>query len=105
MRLLNPAATTPMIITSDASSSMTVDALAQSLPAIRQPAQHLLLKDCSVHGALFAYGTHHIAPEDRPSAFREACRVLKPGCRVVIQDFEENTPTARWYSEFLDRYT
>lgn len=96
---------TPTIITSDVSPSMIVDAISQSIPAIREPAQALLFKDRSLDGIIFAYGTHHILPEKRLQAIKEAWRVLKPGCRVIIQDFEEGSLTCRWYSEVLDKYT
>lgn len=105
IRLLQPAEQTPTLLTSDASALMVADALAQSLPAIRQTAQFMLLRDDCADGVIFAYGTHHIPPSVRAAAFREAYRVLKRFRKVVIQDFEENTPTARWYSELLDRYT
>jgi len=105
MRCLLPPPAQPTIITSDPSSAMIADALSQGLMAIRQPAQSLLLADATIDGAIFAYGTHHIPPEERQTSLREAYRVLKPGARVVFQDFEECTPTARWYSELLDRYT
>ena len=96
---------TPTIITSDLSAEMVRDALSKGLPAIRQAAQKLLFADQTVDGTLFSYGTHHIPPESRMSTFAEALRVLKPGAQIVVQDFEEDSPTARWYSELLDKYT
>ena len=101
LRSLVPADELPTVITSDPSPTMIEDALALGLAAIRQPAQSLLFGDSTVDGALFAYGTHHINPEDRVACAREAHRVLKRGARVVVQDFEEGTPTARWYSELF----
>ena len=102
---LEPQETIPMIVTSDVSAMMISDALSQSLPAIRQPAQRTLLQTESVDGVMFAYGTHHIPPMVRLDAFKEACRLLKPRHKIVVQDFESETPTARWYSDLLDRYT
>jgi SAM-dependent methyltransferase len=104
MRQISPF-TTPFIITSDASPMMIADGLAQGLPAIRQPVQVLLFGDSTLDGVILAYGTHHIPPQDRLAAFKELHRVVKPGHRVVIQDFEEGSPTARWYSELLHEYT
>jgi SAM-dependent methyltransferase len=95
----------PTIFTSDASSAMILDALSQSFPAVRQPAQNLLFGDSTVDGFIFAYGTHHIPPQDRQEALQEAHRVLRRDGWIVLQDFEEHTPTARWYSEVLDKYT
>lgn len=95
----------PTIFTSDISAAMIQDALTQRLPAVRQPAQNLLFGDATVDGVIFAYGTHHIPVPDREQSLAEAWRVLRPGGRVVVQDFEEGTVTARWYSEVLDSYT
>jgi hypothetical protein len=93
------------LITSDLSVDQVRSALLQGLPALRQPAQQTLFGDGVLDGAVFAYGTHHIPPKDRPETFKEAFRTIRPGGRVVVQDFEEGTPTARWYSEALHRYT
>lgn len=105
IRLLNPIRSTPTIFTGDISSAMIIDALSQGLPAVRQSIQRWLLNDATIDGVIFAYGTHHIPIDNRPQALTEAHRVLRPGGRIVIHDFEEGTPTARWYSEVVDRYT
>lgn len=93
--------TAPTIITSDLDSHQIVSALEQGRPAIRQPAQDTLFSNESYDAALFAYGTHHIPPSERQSAWDEAYRILRTGGRLVVQDFEEHSPTAKWYSEVL----
>jgi len=101
-----PAAQVPYIITSDVSGRMIESALAQGLPAIRQPLQDLVwFDDCTFDAVIVAYGTHHIPPEERARAMAEAYRVLKPGGHVVLQDFEIGCPTTDWYDKVLDRYT
>jgi SAM-dependent methyltransferase len=104
MRLLSPD-TSPTIFTGDVAAPMIADALAQGLPAVRQSTKRWLFRDAALDGVIFAYGTHHIPVDERPQAMAEAHRVLRPGGRVVVHDFEEGGTTARWYSEALDRYT
>jgi ubiquinone/menaquinone biosynthesis C-methylase UbiE len=105
MRQIEQPHRVPTIVTSDQTAEMVVDALELGLPAIRQPAQQLLLRDETFDGVILAYGTHHIPPEDRLPALKEARRVLRQDGRVVVQDFEPETLTARWYSEVLHTYT
>jgi SAM-dependent methyltransferase len=94
------------IVTSDVSARMIESALAQDLPAIRLPAQDLIwFRDHAFESVIIAYGTHHIQAQDRANALAEAYRVLKPGGRVVLQDFEIGSPTTRWYEKVLDQYT
>jgi len=93
------------VITSDISPSMILTAIRDGLPALRQAASYMLLRDGCMESILFAYGTHHIPVAERVACLREAYRVLKPGGSVVIQDFEEGTSTARWYSELLHNNT
>ncbi|MGW3471693.1 methyltransferase domain-containing protein [Saccharopolyspora sp. NPDC000995] len=104
MRLLQPD-TSPAIFTGDVAAPMIADALAQGLPAVRQSTQRWLFRDAALDGVIFAYGTHHIPVDERPQAMAEAHRVIRPGGRIVVHDFEEGSTTARWYSEALDRYT
>jgi SAM-dependent methyltransferase len=95
----------PYLVCSDANEHMIRDAMLQGIPAIRQAAQRTLFAPEQLDAAFYGYGLHHISPEDRPDVLREAYRFLKPGGFVLLHDFEEGTPTARWYSEGLDRYT
>jgi ubiquinone/menaquinone biosynthesis C-methylase UbiE len=93
------------VITGDISGEMVAGALDYGLPAVRQSADCLLLRDASVDATLLAYGTHHIAAEDRPKAIREAVRVLKPGGRLVMHDFDEQSPMARFFTEIVHKYS
>lgn len=105
MRMMTQPDQMPEIFTGDSAGSMVTDALARGFPAVRQLAQSLLLADKTMDGVVYAYGTHHVPESDRLTALAEAHRVLRPGGRVLVQDFVENSPTARWYSEILDKYT
>jgi ubiquinone/menaquinone biosynthesis C-methylase UbiE len=96
----------PFIVTSDVSAEMIQSAISQDLPAIRQPLQNLIwFNDRIFDAVIVAYGTHHIPPTERFTAIAEAHRVLKPGGRIVLQDFEIGSPTTEWYDKVLDRYT
>ena len=93
------------VITSDLAGHMVRAALHNNLPAIRQAAQFLLMRDEVVDAVLLAYGTHHIDPADRSLACQEAARVLRPGGRLVLHDFEEGSPVARWFSQVVHPYS
>ncbi|MFI6318238.1 class I SAM-dependent methyltransferase [Nonomuraea sp. NPDC050556] len=91
----------PVVITGDLSGQMVDRALAQGLPAVRQAAHFLFLRDASMDGVLLAYGTHHIAPAQRPAAVAEAVRVTRPGGRIVLHDFDESSPMAGFFAEVV----
>lgn len=93
------------ILTGDASPQMALAAMDYGLPAICQPAQRLLIKDDAMDAVLLAYGTHHIPREDRPRAVAEAFRVLRPGGRIVLHDFDETSSVAAWFNDVVDRYS
>jgi SAM-dependent methyltransferase len=96
----------PFIVTSDVSARMIESAFAQGLPAVRLPLENLIwFDDATFDAIIVAYGTHHIPPANRLQAIGEAFRVLKPGGRIVLQDFEIGCPTTKWYDDVLDRYT
>lgn len=93
------------ILTSDLSEDMVRAAAAAGLVPICQAAQYLVLKDACLDGVILAYGTHHIPRQDRLRVCREAHRVLKPGGKVLLHDFEEGSPVALWFSEVVERYS
>lgn len=89
------------ILTGDIAQNMVVRCLRHGLPAVRQPADFLLIRDDSLDAVLIAYGTHHIPAESRSRAFREAHRSLRPGGRLVIHDFEETSAMATWFNDVV----
>lgn len=104
-RIQNTGRPKPFILTSDIAGAMVHKALQYNLPAIRQPAQHLFLKDNSYDAVIVAYGTHHIPKTDRLTVCREAWRVLKPSGTIVIHDFENKSPIAQWFLRVVDKYS
>ncbi|MFE2410143.1 class I SAM-dependent methyltransferase [Kitasatospora sp. NPDC057904] len=90
------------LLTGDLSGPMVAAALAHGLPAVRQSADRLLLADGTVDAVLLAYGTHHVPSDDRPAVVAEAVRVLRPGGRVVLHDFEPHSPTAAFFRTVVD---
>lgn len=95
----------PYFVTSDPNPSQVLEALNRGLPAVPQAAQSTLLLSAAIDHAILAYGTHHVPREDRPSAVAEVFRYLKPGGQIILQDFDEDSPTARWYSVAIDQYS
>jgi SAM-dependent methyltransferase len=93
------------IITSDMASHMVLEALRAGLPAIRQQAKFLFLHDEVADAALIAYGSHHIPRAQRAAVCAEATRVLCPGGRLVLHDFEEGSPVTRWFTEVVHHYS
>jgi len=93
------------MITGDAAGNMVLAALRNGPPAVRQLAQCLLVRDESVDAVIIAYGSHHIPPADRAAACAEAARVLRPGGRLVLHDFEEGSPAAAWFSDVVHRHS
>jgi len=102
---LLPRRARPTVFTSDLSAGMVRAAQQHDLPAVRQAAQALRLRDDAVDAVVLAYGTHHIPVAERAAAVSEACRVLRPGGRLVLHDFDECSPAAQWFGEVVDAYS
>ncbi|WP_037335940.1 class I SAM-dependent methyltransferase [Saccharomonospora piscinae] len=96
-----PADAEVPLLAGDISGRMVAAALADGLPAVRQRADRLLLRDTVLDAVLIAYGSHHIAAPARPDAVAEAYRVLAPGGRVALHDFAAGSPVARWFGEVV----
>lgn len=93
------------ILTSDIDADMITQALRYGLPAIREPARHLFIKNNSFNAVIIAYGTHHIPKNERLLVCREAFRVLNSRGKIIIHDFEESSPIANWFNEVVDKYS
>jgi SAM-dependent methyltransferase len=96
-----PTPSQEAVITGDVSANMVAAALAAGLPAVRQPAQRLLIRSSVADAVIMAYGTHHIPVCERDGALAEATRVLRSGGRVVVHDFETDSPMARWFADVV----
>lgn len=101
LRTLAPRLPAMPLLTSDVAKHMIDAALGQGLPAIRQAANFFFLRESSFDGVLVAYGSHHIHDADRKSTCEEAFRILRPGGRIVLHDFEEGSPVAEWFAQVV----
>jgi demethylmenaquinone methyltransferase/2-methoxy-6-polyprenyl-1,4-benzoquinol methylase len=64
-------------------------------------AQRLPFRDASFDGVTICYGIRNV--EDRPRAYREFLRVLRPGGRLTILEFSR--PRRRWLRFLYDSYS
>ncbi|MFD5819519.1 class I SAM-dependent methyltransferase [Streptomyces sp. NPDC127038] len=93
------------VLTCDASPYMVRAAWAADCPALVQRADRLLMRDGSVDAVLVAYGSHHIAAEDRAELVHEAHRVLRPGGVLLLHDFLVGSPMDTWFRDVVDPYS
>ncbi|MFJ6836729.1 class I SAM-dependent methyltransferase [Streptomyces sp. NPDC091209] len=93
------------LLTCDASPYMVRAAWAANCPALVQRADRLLMRDGSVDAVLVAYGSHHIAAEDRAELVHEAYRVLRPGGVLLLHDFLVGSPMDAWFRDVVDPYS
>ncbi|WP_158566808.1 class I SAM-dependent methyltransferase [Actinomadura craniellae] len=92
------------IITADIEIDQVERALRRGLRAVPLDlADPRIIRNSSVHHLLYAYGFHHLSPDARASAAREAYRILKPGGTAVFYDGTIGTTTERISSLVVDR--
>jgi hypothetical protein len=102
---LLPLARAPYIVAGDPCLDMVNDALSRNLPAVWQCAQETMFADESLDFVVGSRGFHHVPADAREAVFFEAWRILKRRGVMLVVDFEAGSPSARFYSEGLDRYT
>lgn len=101
---LLPEGERPFFVNSDISQYMFQICKDAGRFAVLQSAHDLYwLRSNSINAGIFAYGTHHIPRSQRSLAAREAVRVLKPGGRWVLHDFEEGGAMANWFGEVVNK--
>ncbi|MFE3525743.1 class I SAM-dependent methyltransferase [Streptomyces sp. NPDC059161] len=93
------------VLTCDASPYMVRAAWAADCPALVQRADRMLVRDGCVDAVLVAYGSHHIAPEDRAELVHEAYRVLRPGGVLLLHDFLVGSPMDTWFRDVVHPYS
>jgi ubiquinone/menaquinone biosynthesis C-methylase UbiE len=94
-----------VVLTGDIAAKMVNQAISYGLPAVRQSATFLFLRERSLDGVMIAYGTHHLTAAERLAACCEAHRALRSGGRLVLHDFEAGSPVATWFHDVVDRFT
>jgi SAM-dependent methyltransferase len=93
------------VLTCDASPFMVSASWAAGLPALLQRAERPLMRSSSVDVVLLAYGSHHIAPDQRAGLVAEAHRILRPGGVFLLHDFLVGSPMDSWFAEVVDPYS
>ena len=95
----------PTVISADLSAYMIERCMEQDLPCIRQSAAFSLLQDGVLDGVLIAYGSHHLNALERRQAASEAWRMLKPGGRFVLHDFEIGGAVDAWFRDVVHPFS
>ncbi|MFF4541708.1 class I SAM-dependent methyltransferase [Streptomyces aureus] len=93
------------VLTCDVSPHMVRAAWAAGCPALVQRADRLLLRDGSADTVLVAYGSHHVAADERAELVHEAYRVLRPGGVLLLHDFLVGSPMDTWFRDVVDPYS
>lgn len=93
------------VLCCDIAADMVASGYRAGMATWRQGADQMLLADSCADAVTFLYGTHHIPRDRMRAALQEAHRILRPGGRILLQDFEEGTPSAQWFSVVLHEWT
>ena len=93
----------PFVIDHDVSNILINEALQNLHHAVRGLVRNSLLADKIAIGAVSAYGSHHVPLEKRKEFMGGVVRLIQDEGRFVLHDFEEGSPTARFYSEAINK--
>lgn len=94
----------PYIVGVDISEVMVNDTLEHDELILRCSASDNLFKNNIADAILCAYGTHHIPVEEQINMVLSAKKLLKEGGIFILHDFDEETQTAKFYSEIIHKY-
>lgn len=94
----------PLIITNDISPHMFFSAGRWGLPT-REDASQLsrTFRAGALDAVIFAYGTHHVSGISQ--AIHEAAKILRPGGRILLQDFLDEGAVGNWFHKVVDAYS
>ncbi len=73
-------------------------------PVIVEEISELPFKDESVERVISLAGIHHLSDKEKLRFYKEVFRILKKRGIFALADVFENTPTAKFLNEFVDRY-
>lgn len=91
----------PRYVGNDVSLRMASGGLQEGKLILWSDLRTPLVRDQIADYAVAAYGTHHVPPPERVRYAAALARRLRDGGTLVLQDFVQGTPSARWYSEFI----
>ncbi len=73
-------------------------------PIVVENIYQLPLKDESIDRVISLAGIHHLKDKEKEWFYMEVYRILKKRGIFVLADVFENTPTAKFLNEFVDKY-
>jgi demethylmenaquinone methyltransferase/2-methoxy-6-polyprenyl-1,4-benzoquinol methylase len=94
---LKRAGWNPVVV--DRSTEMLARAAVKGLETVEADAQRLPFEEQSFDAAMMISMLHHV--EDRAAALAEACRILRPGGRLVVKAYTSEDAETLWILEYF----